>query len=64
MEVYFVLDEQGDPLSVSDIDAWSQWFDHADRRVAWTMVTPDITVLTIFSGVDEIAEGSVPRPLG
>jgi hypothetical protein len=62
VEVYFVLDEQGDPLPVNDIEAWLQWFECADRRVAWTMVTPDIAVLTIFSGVDEIAEGRVPRP--
>ena len=62
MEVYFVLDEQGDPLPVSDNDAWLQWFESADRRVAQTMVTPDIAVLTIFSGVDEVTEGRSARP--
>ena len=62
MEVYFVLDEQGDPLPVSDTEAWLQWFELADRRVAQTMVTPDIAVLTIFSGVDEVTEGRAPRP--
>jgi hypothetical protein len=62
VEIYFVLDEQGDPLPVSDTDAWLQWFERADRRVAQTMVTPDVAVLTIFSGVDEVAEGTAPRP--
>ena len=62
MELYFVLDEHGEPLRERNIEAWSRWFAHADRSIARTVVTPDVTVLTTFSGVDEVAEpDSIPR---
>jgi hypothetical protein len=60
VEVYFVLDEQGDPLPVRDIEAWLRWFERADRGVARTLVAPGIAVLTTFNGVDEAAEGRAP----
>jgi hypothetical protein len=60
MELYFVLDEQGNPLPVSDVEVWSRWFERADRGVARTVVTPNVTVLTTFSGVDQAAEGRPP----
>ena len=60
MEVYFVLDEQGDPVPVSDLEAWLRWFGRADRGVARTVVTPDIAVLTTFSGVHDAADGRAP----
>ncbi len=60
MEVYFVLDERGDPRKVSDVAAWLHWCERADRGVARTAVTPDIAVLTTFSGFDEPGEGRAP----
>jgi hypothetical protein len=59
--VYFVLDEQGEPTLARDVDAWTEWFLQADRGVARTAVTPDVSVLTEFSGFDVPDEGQLPR---
>ena len=62
MEKYFVLDERGEPLEEPDFEVWSRWFEQADRCVARTSVTRDITVLTIFSGIDVAEPGRYPFP--
>jgi hypothetical protein len=54
--MYFVLDERGEPQREHDLEAWSRWFEQADRNVARTAVAANVTVLTTFSGVDESAE--------
>ena len=59
MGVYFVLDERGEPRPESDIEVWIRWFERADRGVARTVVTPNVTVLTTFSGVDQTPEGTL-----
>ena len=56
MCMYFVLDERGEPQREHDLEAWSRWFEQADRNIARTTVAANITVLTTFSGVDENAE--------
>jgi hypothetical protein len=61
MEGYFVLDEQGEPLEERDFAAWTRWFEQADRTVARTVVTAEVTVLTTFSGVDLSTQGQPPR---
>jgi hypothetical protein len=60
LEMYFVLDEQGEPLPVSDFEEWVQWCDRADRGVARTVVAADVVVLTTFNGVDEVVDGQTP----
>lgn len=62
MELYSVLDERGEPIRERDVEAWSRWFAHADCSVARSTVSPDITVLTTFSGVDDVpGPNSIPR---
>ena len=62
MELYFVLNEQGEPIRERDIEAWSRWFARADRSIARSIVAPDITVLTTFNGVDDVpGPDSVPK---
>jgi hypothetical protein len=56
MEAYFVLDERGEAQRERDIDAWTRWFEQADRSIARTVVTPQVTVLTTFSGIDSSEE--------
>ena len=56
MDGYFVLNEQGEPRLEPDIEAWSRWFERADRSVARTVVSSGITVLTTFRGVGETNE--------
>lgn len=53
MERYFVLDERGEPQLERDLDAWIRWFEQADRSIARTTVSPEVTVLTTFRGVEE-----------
>ena len=62
MELYFVLDEHGEPVRERDLDAWSRWFARADRSIARSIVGPDITVLTTFNGVDDVPDAkAVPK---
>lgn len=56
MEVYFVLDEHGEPREERDLDQWQRWFEQANRGVARTAVSPQITVLTTFRAYDELAD--------
>ena len=63
MDGYFVLNEQGEPRLEPDMEAWSRWFERADRRVARTMVSAGITVLTTFRGVGETNETGEAPPL-
>jgi hypothetical protein len=55
------LDERGEPVEERDFAAWTRWFEQADRSVARTVVTSDVTVLTTFSGVDHSTQGEPPR---
>jgi hypothetical protein len=56
MEAYFVLDECGEPRRERDLDAWTRWFERADRSIARTAVTREVMVLTTFRGVGEVSE--------
>jgi hypothetical protein len=63
MEGYFVLDERGEPVPERDLEAWTRWFERADRSIARTVVAADITVLTTFRGVAETDESGVAGDL-
>jgi hypothetical protein len=60
MEAYFVLDDRGEPIPEADFEAWSRWFERADRSVARGTAGPDVTVLTTFRGVDSAAAAGMP----
>jgi hypothetical protein len=55
--MYFVFDEQGEPLPVSTFEEWARWCERTDRGVARTVVTSEVVVLTTFNGVDEVESG-------
>jgi len=61
MDGYFVLDARGEPVEEKDFTAWTRWFEQADRSVARTIVTPEVMVVTTFSGFDHHAQGGAPR---
>jgi hypothetical protein len=62
MELYFVLDERGDPVPERDVEVWARWYERADRGVARSAVYRDVTVLTMFNGVGEVpSEDAEPR---
>ena len=60
MEGYYVLDDRGEPVPERDLEAWTRWFESADRSISRTVVTPEITVLTTFRGVAEAGETGAP----
>ena len=60
MEGYFVLDNRGEPVPERDFNAWTRWFERADRSISRTIVTPEILVLTTFRGVIEPDETGDP----
>jgi hypothetical protein len=46
LELYFVLDQHGEPIRERDLDAWSRWF----------------AVVAAFNGVDDVPDPqSVPK---
>jgi hypothetical protein len=60
MDAYFVRDERGEPRREMNQEAWTRWFEGADRGVARTILTPRVSVLTVFSGVDAAPENETP----
>lgn len=63
MEIHYVLNERGEPIPEPDVQAWTRWFERADRRIARTSVTTDVTVLTTFRGVAETDDSGLTPPL-
>jgi hypothetical protein len=62
MNAYFVLDELGEPQPEHDLEAWTRWFEQADRSIARTAIGAAVVVLTTFRGVVDATEpGDAPR---
>ena len=52
LDLYYVLDDQGDPVVEPNFDRWAEWFaDNFVRRIDRTQVD-DADVSTVFLGVD------------
>ena len=56
---YYVLDI-GNRVHEVDLFTWAQWFEEANRSVAFTEITSAITVSTVFLGVDHRYSGKGP----
>jgi hypothetical protein len=52
--------EGHDAIPCDDLRAWGQWFQNADRRVAYTDVTNNVSVSTVFLGMDHSFRNSAP----
>lgn len=48
---HYILDEQGRPVALPDVDEWAKWFKAADRRLAETYVG-SVLISTVFLGLD------------
>ena len=55
----YILDEHGEPVRCDDLIAWSHWFEKAERTVARDEIG-DVTVSTVFLGVDHAFFGGPP----
>lgn len=49
----FILDDNGNPVPISDALQWAKWFNKTERRiVAKTEIDPGVEVSTVFLGLD------------
>lgn len=58
--LYYVLDENHEPRGTKDVREWSVFFENIEhRRVACTELTADVSVSTVFIGIDHrfVGEG-------
>lgn len=53
----YILDANGTPVLEPDLFAWGKWMQTADRCIAFTQVTPEIRVSTVFLGLDHSWNG-------
>lgn len=54
----YILDDAGNPVAEPDMLKWARWFgEHTnDRQVARTKLPDDVTVSTVFLGLDHSFE--------
>jgi len=50
--IYYVLDDEGEPLACDDVIVWAKWFETAQRVVARTRIDNQTEVSTVFLGLD------------
>lgn len=50
--LYYLLDDDHNPIATDNVLKWAQMFESSDRVVAQTNVTDDIRVSTVFLGID------------
>jgi len=48
----YILNAAGDPVAEPDVLAWALWFSSADRTIGRAELANDVTVSTVFLGVD------------
>jgi hypothetical protein len=49
----YILDAEGNPVHEPDLMKWAKWFEGGDkRRLARTEISKEITVSTLFLGID------------
>jgi hypothetical protein len=59
-EMNYILNDAGDPVQELDILAWARWFQTADRTIARDELPGDVTVSTVFLGIDHNFGGGRP----
>ncbi len=57
----YIADASGDPVACDDFEAWTNWFHHADRQLAFHKVGT-IRISTTFLGIDQ-GLGTTDKPL-
>ena len=48
---YWILDDQGNPVEVRDLEVWAKWFEKTDRHLGSDKIG-GIHVSTVFLGLD------------
>lgn len=50
--MYYILDDNGNPVAEPNHLAWAMWFQTAERQVARVELPDGIVVSTVFLGID------------
>jgi hypothetical protein len=59
--LYYILDDEKRPIACNDLQRWGEMMeDMTRRRVARTVIPPDVHVSTVFIGLDHRFMGSGP----
>lgn len=56
---YFILNENGDPISMTDAIGFAQWFEKANRHLAKTELS-GFYISTVFLGINHAFGGGDP----
>ena len=59
MTIYYIQDDDGDPVPVEDWKTWAEWYETHDRVIAKTKVG-DALVSTVFLSLDHAFLGGPP----
>lgn len=58
---HYILDAEHHVVEIEDLMTWAHWFEVTSNRiVAWTQITQDVTVSTIFLALDHRWFGKGP----
>lgn len=52
MNLLYILDDQHNPVPVDNVLQWAEWIDTADRHVRLNRLPGDVSVSTVFLGVN------------
>lgn len=52
LRMFYALDAENRPYEVNSIFEWATWFEDANRIVDYTQITSEVTVSTVFLGLD------------
>lgn len=50
--LYYILDDDGEPVPTTDLEHWARWMDDGHRIVVQEWPRPDVQVSTVFLGRD------------
>jgi hypothetical protein len=59
----YILDADNHVVDVTNIVTWGEYMEHGNRHVGYTEITSEITVSTVFIGIDHRTYGKGPPVL-
>lgn len=59
MVKYYILDDDDNPIAVSNVIEWAKWFDRAYRHIGYDNIG-DASVSTVFLGLNHNYFGGKP----
>ncbi len=57
--IYYILDGKM-PKAVKDIEEWGIWYGKAERHVAKTNISKEVSISTVFLGLDHSYNSKIP----